>query len=100
MIRKERMSMKEVMLTTIDNPFDPFTQYDEWEVFDKDMGYHSFALLDRIVKTSNELSQEEEDTAIDLAIDEIIEYNITGKYKKVYREDAESTKDKSETVEP
>lgn len=31
----------EVMLTTEDNPFDPFTQYDEWYAFDYEKGYHT-----------------------------------------------------------
>ena len=30
---------KECMLTTIDNPFDPFEQFDEWLMFDKQKGY-------------------------------------------------------------
>ena len=33
--------MVEYRLTTIDNPFDPFTEFDQWILFDKDKGYDS-----------------------------------------------------------
>lgn len=75
------------MLTTIDNPFDPFTQFDEWKMFDEAAGYYTLQYLARITKTSNDLSQEDEEHAIDLAIDEIIKLNVLGIYKKVYKKD-------------
>ena len=75
--------MKEVMLTTIDNPFDPFTQFDEWKAFDEQKGYFTCAYLARIVKTSDELSEADEDLAIEQAIDEIVRLNVLGIYRKV-----------------
>lgn len=81
------MKEKEAMLTTTDNPFDPFTQFDEWKAYDEAKGYYTCSYLARIVKTSEELSPEEEATAIDNAIDEIIKMNILGIYKKVYNQD-------------
>jgi len=75
--------MNQSMLTTVDNPFDPFTQFDEWMAFDEDKGYHSSAYLARIVKSSDDLSEADQDIAIELAIDEIVELNILGIYKKV-----------------
>lgn len=75
--------MKDVMLTTIDNPFDPFTQFDEWKAFDEEKGYFSCAYLARIVKTSDELSEEDEALAIEQAIDEIVRLNVLGIYRKV-----------------
>ncbi|MCX7817561.1 MAG: hypothetical protein N2317_08670, partial [Syntrophales bacterium] len=78
--------MRQSMLTTIDNPFDPFTQFDDWFAFDEGKGYHSCAYLARIAKTSDELSQQDEDLAIEQAIDEIVTLNILGIYRKVTRE--------------
>jgi hypothetical protein len=75
--------MKDVALTTIDNPFDPFTQFEEWKAFDEAKGYFTCNYLARIVKSSNELSEVDEDLAIELAIDEIVRLNILGIYKKV-----------------
>ena len=71
------------MLTTVDNPFNPFTQFDEWYAFDVEKGYHTCSYLARIVKTSNELSEEDESLAIEEAIDEIIKENVLGIYRKV-----------------
>lgn len=72
-------------LTTIDNPFDPFDQFDEWYAFDEAKGYCTSGYLARIVKTSNELSDDEQDEATNEAIDEIIEMHPDGFYKKVVR---------------
>jgi hypothetical protein len=76
------------MLTTIDNPFDPFTEYDQWLAYDEGKGYNSNGLLARIARTSNDLSSEEEERIIELAIDEIVEQDPLGQYKKAtYSED-------------
>ena len=74
---------KPVMLTTADNPFNPFTQFDEWQKFDESKGYYTCAYLARIVKTSDELSETDEALAIRQGIDEIVRLNVLGIYKKV-----------------
>lgn len=78
--------MKESMLTTTDNPFDPFTQFESWQAFDEAKGYYTCAYLARIARTSEELSEEEENAAIESAIDEIVSMNVLGIYKKVTKE--------------
>jgi hypothetical protein len=75
----------EYRLTTIDNPYDPFTQFDSWFLFDVEKGYNTCAYLDRIAQTSSELSDEENDLEIERAIDEIIKYDFMNIYKKVKR---------------
>lgn len=77
------MILKEYMLTTIDNPFDPFTEFDEWLAYDQRLGHFTLEFLGRIVRTSNELSEFDQRKAVQDAIDEIVSYNITGLYKKV-----------------
>ena len=72
-------------LTTEDNPFDPFDQFDDWYAFDTQMGYNTSSYLDRIAKTSPELSPEDYQREIARAIDEILRFNLTGNYKKVTR---------------
>lgn len=71
------------MLTTVDNPFDPFTEWQAWYTFDEGHGYHSTAFLARVVKSSDELSDADQSQAIEDAIDEILEINVTGMYRKV-----------------
>ena len=73
-------------LTTVDNPFDPIDNYDSWLLFDEEKGYFSNSLLARIAKTSEQLSDSENDEEIENAIDEIIKYDPTNMFKKVKRE--------------
>jgi len=74
------------MLTTIDNPYDPFTQWDEWFLFDMQAGYNSPGMVARIAKLSNELTPAQENKAIEDAIDEIVKYNVIGVWTKVQKE--------------
>lgn len=80
----------EYMLTTVDNPFDPFTQFKAWYAWDFDAGYHTPSFLARIVKTSNELSEADQKIAIEEAIDEIVKENVLGLYRKVSRRSTSS----------
>ena len=82
--------MSKCMLSTIDNPFDPFDDFDSWFRFDCDKNYNSCSYLDRIARTSDQLSDEENDAEIERAIDEIIKYDFMNIYVKVKREDADS----------
>lgn len=75
--------MMKCMLTTFDNPYDPFEQFDSWYMFDLDKGYNSSSYLDRIARTSDQLTEEENDKEIERAIDEIIKYDFMNIYKKV-----------------
>ena len=71
------------MLTTIDNPFDPFTDFDKWYQYDIAKGYNTCSYLARIANTSNSLPVSVNQSEIENAIDEICELNITGLYRKV-----------------
>lgn len=73
----------ECRLTTIDNPFDPFTQFDEWFQFDIEKGYNSCSKIDRIANICDDMSEVEVNGEIERAIDEIIKYDFLNIYKKV-----------------
>ncbi len=75
------------MLTTIDNPFDPFTEFDSWFQFDEEKGYHTCQFLAKISKASSEMSDQDYEYWNDLAIDEIVKFNVRGIDKKVTKED-------------
>lgn len=75
------------MLTTFDNPYSPFEQFTSWFLFDVEKGYDSCAYLGRIARTSDQLSEEENDLEVERAIDEIIKYDFRNIYKKVTRQD-------------
>lgn len=72
-------------ITTIDNPYSPFNEFNEWYLFDVLHGYNSCSYLARIAKTSNSLSDKQNDEEIERAIDEIILNDIFGIYTKVYK---------------
>lgn len=80
------MEPKGVALTTIDNPFNPFTDFTKWFLYDIEKGYYSCAYLARIARTSDQLSDAENLNEIERAIDEIIRLDFMGIYKKVYEE--------------
>lgn len=73
-------------ITTVDNPFDPFDDFDSWYRFDMDKGYNSCSLLARLALTSDAFTDKENDEEIERAIDEIIKYDVLNIYKKVKRE--------------
>lgn len=79
------MTLKESMLTTIDNPYDPFTQFDEWMNWDVSSGYNTSSYLARVVVTSDEISETDQLLAIENAIDGIVRENVNGMYRKVTR---------------
>lgn len=70
-------------LTTTDNPYDPFDDFSNWYMFDVEKGYNTCAYLSRIAKTSESLSEKENNEEIERAIDEIIKYNPLNIYVKV-----------------
>lgn len=71
------------MLTTVDNPFSPFTQFDEWFAYDTQRGYHTASFLARIANFSDDLSEADQHVVIQNAIDEIVRFNVLGLYRKV-----------------
>ena len=73
------------MLTTFDNPFDPFEQFTSWFMFDVEKGYNSCGRLMRVAKVSDDMSQIEYNAAVDAAIDEIIKNDFLDLYKKAER---------------
>ena len=80
----EKNKSSDVFITTYDNPFDYFTQFDEWLAFDRNMGYYTLEYMGRMARLADDLSDEEERIEIENAIDRIIEINGS-MYKKVFK---------------
>lgn len=74
---------KAFMLSTIDNPFSPFTEFDSWYNFDIEKGYNSCSLLACFSFDSDELSEDLQKKEINRAIDEIISLDPVGIFMKV-----------------
>ena len=73
------------MLTTRDNPYDPFDQFDEWLMFDKEKGYNTCEKIARLVNIKENMTQKEIDDETDRAINRIIALDFFDIYKKVTR---------------
>lgn len=71
------------MLTTVDNPYSPFIQFDEWLQFDESSGYYTTQYLARLTLSSGDLSEADQSSAIEQAIEDIVRENINGMYRKV-----------------
>lgn len=85
--------VRETALTTIDNPYSPFSQFDDWYSYDTEKGYDCCGYIDRMKTVLKEdttyLSEESEDSIIDNVIDEIVKVDPTKLFVKV-----EKTKEK------
>jgi hypothetical protein len=71
------------MLSTSDNPYNPFVDFDKWRVWDESEGYYSLAYQARIAWVSDELPESLYKEAIVDAIDEIVDFNLSGVHIKV-----------------
>lgn len=79
----------EVAITTTDNPYDPLTDYDRWDNYDRQQGYGTSEYLARVVRTTTEFGEGTYAEDIERAIDEIVALNLISwthkgvSYKKV-----------------
>ena len=81
--------MTETMLTTIDNPFNPFEQFVDWYLFDCQMGYNTYSRIARLMPADDEsLSSIEKDRIEDNIIDRLIRHDPFGIYTRVDEESA------------
>ena len=74
------------MVTTEDNPYDYFDQFEEWKSFDENAGYNTLNYLARVANVSDEMPDSIYNNEIERAVDEICYFNLTGNYKKIVRE--------------
>lgn len=77
---------RSVTITTIDNPYDPFDDFEHWFQFDTEKGYYTSSRVARLTKLRDDMSEVEEDLEVERAIDRLIEIDPLKIYKKVVRE--------------
>ena len=80
------MENTQCLLTTFDNPFDPFEQFESWFLFDVEKGYYTCSKIDRIAKFTDDMTQKEYEAETERAIDEIISFDFLNIYRKVTKE--------------
>lgn len=81
------------MLTTVDNPYNPFDDFNKWYLWDEQNGYHSCERMARLVKDYPSMTEEERQIANEKAIDKVIFNDFTGLFRKVDRKTAKELVD-------
>lgn len=82
---------KEAMLTTTDNPWDPFDNFYEWYREDQRLAQDQCratccGYLAKLMPCTDEVSEEEYNQVQNDVIDEIVELDLSGTFKKVTRD--------------
>ncbi|NCA91990.1 hypothetical protein EOM82_01885 [bacterium] len=87
----EKIKTKDIRITTADNPYNPFTEWEQWLIYDRVNGYYSCERLASITTVSDQLSDDENYDTIEEGINELIRYGAFDKdgniieFKKVYK---------------
>lgn len=87
-ITKESNVDDEVMITTRDNPFNPFTQWRDWWAYDTGKGYNSWMLVAREARLAPDEPDLLQRIQTNLVIDELckkyplIYAKVSRKYKE------------------
>jgi hypothetical protein len=74
------------MLSTIDNPYNPFDDYDHWLQYDREKGYFTNEYLARVMVSSPDLSDTSQEEDVAEAMDSIINIDPLGIYIKVNKD--------------
>lgn len=77
--------LREVRLTTIDNPYDPFEQFTLWYMFDMEKGYNCCGRIDRLANYTDDMTENEMEIEKERAIDTLINIDFLDVFKKVER---------------
>ena len=83
---------KEIMITTVDNPYNPFEEWEKWLLYDTNKGYHTCERLASVTAVSDQDSDEENFYAVEQGINELIKTGALNKngeiveFKKVVKE--------------
>lgn len=84
------MLTERVALTTTDNMYNPFTEFDKWYRFDEDNGYHTSSYVARLCEllgfqpyTFDDETEEENELIKEQAIEYILKYDPNKTYVRV-----------------
>ena len=83
----DKHSDENAMLTTIDNPYSPFTEYDQWKAFDTVYNhntYETLAILGSFGLLQDKLSETEFEEHVNATMNRLIETDPLGIWIKVW----------------
>ena len=78
---------EQIMLTTIDNPHNPKTEYDKWKRWDEDNDYNTESYIARLLDMEDEFDVEDDvklNTLTNKVILDILEHDMLKVYTLVY----------------
>ena len=76
---------KAAMLTTIDNPYNPFKDFTSWLMYDMEKGYNTNERLARIVEIKDDMTDKEKEFEIEKGINTIIAMDPLDIYRKIIK---------------
>lgn len=68
------------MLTTFDNPYNPFVDFSSWYMFDCEKGHNTCSRLARIANLDSEMTEKEIDEEKERAMRLIVKYDFEDKF--------------------
>lgn len=79
----DEQAIANAVLTTIDNPYNPKTDYDNWKTWDEDNGYDTEAFVARLLANEEDFDIDDEisvDTLTNKVFTEILEHDVLNVY--------------------
>lgn len=78
------------LLTTIDNPFNPFDDFASWYEFDCEKEHFTCSRIARLADIDDEMTQREVEDELERVMNFIVRYDPEEKYMKVHETSAVS----------
>ena len=82
--------MEKLWATTVDNPWDYFSNFDEWYATDRQLGYNTCSYIARLLDMygySDEMSEEDKTIMINDAVRRVIRDDLLDRYRVVREKD-------------
>lgn len=79
--------MDEIRITTLDNPFNPFTDFARWFMFDVSNGYNTCGKLERLTNITDDMTDKEIEEQRNYAINFLLDNDLFKMYKVVTKDD-------------
>ncbi len=70
-------------ITTIDNPYCPWTQFKQWYAYDLQQGYNTLGWLDVVTFCYEGMSDDDYEIEIEKGINELLRIDVYGKFLKI-----------------
>lgn len=82
----DKTTNRKIALSTIDNPWNPLTHFDQWRQYDVKSEAFCCEYLAKVANTNEAMSDEEIAEALESAIDQIVSLDPSNRYIKVIKE--------------